>query len=177
MKRRAILYVTETEEKRFDNYLFHGRLPFIPTSLPPMPDFTDRGKRRADYSVADAFALRVMMDFTDGGGVDVDAALHAAGNALRAIEGRTADVHVGDVYLVLTQERPIDSVPAPRQLFAATLAEIPAIITDKTAPEETRRVVLVNASAASRFVIERAREFGTVAENDPRPAWEMGAVY
>jgi len=176
MKRRAVLYITDCEEKRFDNYHFHGRLPFI-VNQPLFPDESERGKRRADYSVADAFSLRIMMDFTDGGGVDVDAALYAAGNACHKIKYRADDAPSGDVYLVLVQERPIDSVEAPRQLFAATLEDIPAIIAEKTAPEETRRVVLVNASAASRFVVDRAREFGTVAENDSRPAWEMAEVY
>ena len=177
MKRRHLLYITDCEEKRFDNHFFNGRLPFTPKSLPVFPDESERGKRRADYSVADGFALRVMLDFTDAGGVDVEAALYAAGNAWHKIKGRADDAPSGDVYLVLVQERPTDAVEAPRQLFAVTLAEIPAIIADKTAPEETLRVVLVNASAASRFVMERAREFGTVAENDFRPAWDLAEVY
>lgn len=177
MKRRAVLYITDCEEKRFDNYLFHARLPFIVKSLPLFPDESERGKRRADYSLADAFALRVMLDFTDGGGVDVEAALYAARNAWGKLYGRADDAPPGDVYLVLVQGRPTDANEAPRKLFAVTLADIPAIIAAEAAPEETLRVVLVNASAASRFVMERAREFGTVAENDFRPAWDLAEVY
>jgi len=182
MKRRAILFVTDCEEKRFDTLLFRRQLPFVPAPLPMDLDLTDplgdRAKRRADYSIADAFLLRLMLDFMDQGGVDVESARYAANNALGRI-GAVADVPgQGDIYVAHVAEKRIPGEDFnPMQLFACRLADLERILSERTDPDQVRRITLVSASAASRFVLARAAEFDLFPEHDTRPAWDMGGVF
>jgi len=179
MKRRAILYATDCEEKRFDNYLFRKQLPFDPAPLPEHIDLnSDRGKRRAEYSVANAFELRLMLDLTDQGGIDVESAQYAAGNAVRKLRWVSGEPTGDDLYIALVTEVPLPGEDFTRkQLFACRLADLHLVLADNTEPDQVRRVTLVNASAASRFVLARAGEFGVFQEHDARPAWDMVEVY
>ncbi|MDF3606212.1 hypothetical protein PE067_08750 [Paracoccus sp. DMF-8] len=172
MKRRAILYSADCEEKRFDGYYFRNQLPFVP-ELPLSGEKDDaHTRRRAEYSLQDAFLLRLMMEFVDHGGVAIDAAQYSAGNAFHHLA--LASERVGrdhDVWLVFIQNRPGELDFAPRALCAGCLDEIPALIRDKSDPSDPPRVVLVNASGASRFVLNRADEFGILREGEARPVW------
>lgn len=172
MKRRAVLYVADCEEKRFDGYYFRKQLPFVP-ALPLDSEEDDaRARRRAEYSLLDAFLLRLMMEFVDHGGVEIEAAKYAAGNAFHHL-GNASERNGGgdDIWLAFFQSRPGELDFAPRALGAGNLDEIPALIRGKSDPSDPARVVLVNASAASRFVIDRAAEFGITREWENRPAW------
>lgn len=180
MKRRAVLYVTDCEEKRFDMYLFRQQLPFTPAPLPSHVDeASERGKRRADYSLMDAFLLRLMMDIIDHGGLDVEAATYVAGNIrhrlIMASERLASDQ---DVWIGYLQNRPNAEMDFVfRQLFAGSLEEVPEAIRERSEPNDPPRVVLINASAASRFVIDRADEFGVTVEREPRPVWMIEQTY
>ncbi|MCW1931733.1 hypothetical protein [Pararhodobacter zhoushanensis] len=177
MKRRLVLEVTQCAEKRFDNYHFHKNLPFIapePSSFVSVN--SDGSKRRADYSARDAFDLRMMMEFTDNGGVDVNSAKYAASNAWRKLLTASERAPTSDLYLVLVQERPVEGFQ-PRQLFAGTLDEVPALIAENTAAEAVQRIVLVNASEASRFVVSSLKHFGVISDEDQRPAWLLDDAF
>jgi hypothetical protein len=182
MKRRALAYVTDCEDRRFDTYLNRGQLPFRPAPLPLDVDIEDptgpRARRWADYSVRDAFLLRLMLDFVDVGGVDVESGLYTARNA--RIEAAAEAAGGADIYVAHLQERPVevegDDIRG-QQHFAGRLVDLPEWLAARTDPDSVQRITIVNASAASRFVLARAAEFDLFPEHDTRPAWEMGAVY
>ncbi|WP_420345000.1 hypothetical protein [Paenirhodobacter sp.] len=178
MKRRAILYVADCEEKRFDGYYFRKQLPFVP-DLPLDSEADDaRARRRAEYSLSDAFLLRLMMDFVDDGGVEIDAAKYSAGNAIRHLHRASERLNADqDIWLAFLQNRPGELDFAPRALCAGSLDEIPGLIREKSDPSDPPRVVLVNASAASRFVVNRADEFGITRNSENRPVWLIEETY
>ncbi|SDX21403.1 hypothetical protein [Roseicitreum antarcticum] len=177
MKRRAIIYLADCEEKRFDNYLYNDRLPFFVTSLSELHDpESEKGKKRADYSVCNAFELRMMLEFTSDGGIDVESARHAAENAAFKLAYAFQDQPDTDVFVALVQFRKFEDL-TPRAIFVGTFADIAAQIAEKTDAPEVQRVVMVNASEVSRFVLPRAVEFDLINEYDPRPAWVMDGIY
>lgn len=180
MKRRAILYITECDPKRFETLLFRKQLPFVPAPLPLHVEAdAEQVKRRADYSVSNAFALRLVMDFADQGGLSLEAALYAGRNAVRKLDlvANGADP-ARDVYIVHVAEFALEGEDGdPMQIFACHLDDLAAVLAEKTDPAQVRRITLVNASATSRFVLGRAAEFGLFPDHDTRPAWQMAEVF
>lgn len=179
MKRRAILYVVDCEEKRFDGYQFREQLPFVPAPLPmfPAPE-SERGKRRADYSLKDALALRLMLELNNHGGIAVEAASYAAGNSHHHLVLASERSEGSDIWLAYLQNDPTEECDfVIRALCAGTLDELPNLIRAKADPEQMPRVTILNASAASRFVKKRAAELDVGDESDDRPIWLLPDAY
>lgn len=179
MKRRAILYVVDCEEKRFDGYQFREQLPFVPAPLPThITSESDRGKRRADYSLYEALSLRLMLELNNHGGIAIEAATYASGNARHHLVMASERGGDADIWLAYLQNDPTEECDfVLRALCAGTLDELPDLIRDKSDPDQPPRVTIINASAASRLVAQRAGEFDVGEELDARPIWLMPDVY
>ncbi len=166
MKRQALLMVTGCDLKRFEGYHFRKQLPFTPAPS-PIDGRTDPANRRADYSMQDALSLRLMLDLVEAGGISIDAAKYAAGNALRHLRRASQVAAPGaDIWLVYAQDRETtvssEETIIPRHVKACVLDKLPELIGELQHPE-LQFVTMVNASRASRYVYEQALAEGILA--------------
>lgn len=86
MRRKAFCVVADIEPRRFDTMLTRGQVPF-----------SKKEEGWGQYSLDDAFRMRLMLDLIDNGGCEIEPAVAAMYFALRT--------HWLDTY-PLTRERP-----------------------------------------------------------------------
>lgn len=172
MKRKQLLYVTECNERRFDTLHMRDQLPFLKT----------RG-RWAEYSVEEAFRLRVMLDLigSEGqadplGGLGHKAALSITNNALSKYhslrgaimleEFAEADWWIGvtifeEVNASGERLRYADWFIGPLQNLSSHQHAVIEKARKNGEPENIPvRTFVVNASRAARFVLDRAEKIG-----------------
>lgn len=182
MKRKDLLAVSACTNKRFDNLALRKQLPFIPVPVPGLVDpQSERGRKMADYSLEDAFRLRLMLDLVENQGLNLDAAQYAARNAGTALRrdfyGANLDIDGPDIWLVFAQYRPTASGLVPRMLKGATLADMSRLIMEEINPDEARQelafIVMVNASAISETVTANALAEAVISADcfDFKPLW------
>lgn len=182
MKRKAFLAIAGCTVKRFDNMQLRDQLPFRP-QFGPGADAPQAEYAQADYSVMDAFRMRVFLDAAENKGLSVEAAKYIAGNCdryLRPVSARATPDGAGeDLWIFYAQGRPYASADTgeqmtPRTLGAGTLASLPAFMAEKVDRHENQFLVLINASLASLYVLAAALKSGVI-EGDADPiqhVWE-----
>jgi len=166
MKRKAFLTIAGCTVKRFDNMQLRDQLPF----RPQFGAFGEDAKAeyaQADYSVMDAFRMRVFLDAAENKGLSVEAAKYIAGNCERALRGASAVGGDGDLWIFYAQGRafqPEDGGDAitGRTLGAGTLDTLAEFVAAKVDRDETQFLALINASLASRHVLGSAVKAGLI---------------
>jgi len=172
MKRKEFLEIAGCTVKRFDNMRLRDQMPFTPK---PGGVSDDPEGKHADYSILDAFQLRIFLDAIENKGLPADTATYIAGNCIHHLRAASERVGQGgdELWVFYAHGRPFrfsdtGETMTPRRLGAGTLAELPAFVRDKLSPEETQFIALVNASVASLFVLVAALKADVIVEDaDP----------
>lgn len=175
MKRKNLLTVAACMNKRFDNLALRDQLPFETTPL------TAKGRQHSDYTLPQAFQLRVMLDLLENQGLSLEVSQYVAGNCLRHLREATERYGYEDIWLVFAQDRQTTSGDAAglvnRMLKATTLADLPRLIEEEIQPEDHRYevalIALVNATAISQFVTIQALANAVISADsfDFEPLW------
>ncbi|SEC27604.1 hypothetical protein [Rhodobacter sp. 24-YEA-8] len=167
MKRKDLLKITGCDAKRFENYHWRDQLPFVAApeaGIEKDPDYQIE-HRRAEYSISDAFQLRVFMDASENNGLSIEAAKYIAGNCIRHLQNaeETVAPDAGDMWIFYAQGyRQVfpDTGEGwtPRYLKAGCLQDLSTFIGQEVAGEEVQFVALINATSASARVLAAAFE-------------------
>lgn len=176
MKRKQLLYISDCNEKRFDTLQTREQLPFYKT----------RG-RWAEYSLEDAFRLRLMLDLIGGeapsdplGGLSHKTALSITQNTLSKhsiLQGETAleDLAEADWWIGVNicEETDVRQIrhryavwfSGPLEVITSSLSNVvTADSQEDGSGEKSIRAFFVNASNAARFVLVRNAKY--VADNN-----------
>lgn len=162
MKRKDLLAAAGCSNKRFDNLALREQLPFRPLPIPGLVDpQSDKGRKLGDYSLRDAFQLRLMLDLVENQGLSLDVARYIASNSARhLIRASERYGDSPDIWLVFAQNRPDAAGNGMRTLKATTLADLPRLIEADLQPDEYRQglafIAMVNATTVSEAVAANA---------------------
>lgn len=167
MKRVALLYCTAIDVTRFNVLKQRQQMPFtVPVG--------DESSRWADYSLHDAFALRLMLDLIGGEGGDgiqrvgvvPSFACGIVDNLLCRFERdplTTMEPGLwGAVAIMEEPASPEGGALRYTDWFAGKLEDLPAWLAARSANSGAVpvRIFTVNVSRAAQFVRERAHELG-----------------
>jgi hypothetical protein len=168
MKRAGIAFCADVNPRRFDLYLQRDQLPFD-TKTPP-----------AHYSLAEAYELRLFLNLLEAGSVSVEEArnLVVSGTGSLMVHPLNALYGEPDLWVAAVLIRyPMKAEGDGAETFGwhtffvgGHLSEIAAKADEKVStfyPEaQLVRVITANASAAAKFVRQRAGELGLPEAED-----------
>jgi len=164
MKRSGIAFCVNLDPRRFDHYVYRDQLPFPAKEAP------------AQYSLAEAFALRVFLDAIEEGGVSIELAQHIATSGPGRLLVHPLNQKPGEADLwvgaALIRDPDLGEGDAALHSFtvAGTLAELVTQAEARAAEHGPQanliRLVTVNASRAARSVRSRANEMGLPEARD-----------
>ncbi|MDO9639167.1 MAG: hypothetical protein Q7J44_11560 [Pseudotabrizicola sp.] len=174
MKRAAIAFCVDVDPRRFDHYVFRDKLPF-PAPVPP-----------ANYTLENAYDLRLFLDLMTQGGVSMDQAseIVASGTDKLMVHPLNQNPGAADLWVgaALIHDPDLGEGNDAFHTFfvAGTMIEL-AVDAEATAKEygdksRLMRVIAANASAAARLVAARAHEMG-LPEAADIPQIETRAAY
>lgn len=171
MRRKGLLAVTGCNDSRFNSLSAREELPFV-----------SAGTWR-EYSLENAFELRLMLNLVDGAGASLDMARYIVGNSVRDLQLRdfphplnfpqsSGDLWVGAA-IVSSNDSIEGGVRFHRIHFGGLLPDaIPTAESAKLWDGETIvGVVMANASEAAREVRKIALEIGLPEGGDHSPIW------
>lgn len=179
MRRSGLIYCADCTAPHFKALRARGQLPFS--------TFDDDITGWQNFSLADAFQLRLMLDFTEQDGIGNDLARYAV------IEGtgRRLSMHPlnyprsqGDMWAaVALVELPISDSDAQdtgdRTTYFALggrLEDLPRLVAERIENHffgsQLVRIVAANASRAAHFVRRRAHALGLPEGDDFTPVWK-----
>jgi hypothetical protein len=170
VKRKGLLLVTGCAEKRFDTLNNREQLPFS----------TGAG-RWADYSLDDAFRLRVMLTAVDQAGLNLENGLYLAVSGVGKLSMHPLNYpeSYGAMWVaVCTVTEPDPEVKETHWRFAVAgrqedLAGLAAAHIDRNhLGSKLVAMVAVNASEAALHVRDAARDIGLPESDDYSPVWE-----
>ncbi len=164
MKRAGIAYTADVDARRFDLLLQREQLPF-PAKTPP-----------TQYSLVEAFELRLFLDLIEQGGVSIDVARDVVVGGVNAMLVHPLNQTAGEADLwagvAMIRDPEMGEGPASWHSFAVagTLANLSAAAEARTQEHGPQaqlvRLIAANASAAARFVRRRAHEMGLSEAQD-----------
>lgn len=170
MKRAAFLHCVGIGAPRFKLLKQRDQLPFAPDSAYYFPD--SDGKH-ADYTLSDAFLLRVFLDATENKGLSIEAAKYIAGNCMwhlrttaDAMPAQTADLWIFYAQGHVQQLDDSGEFWTPRHLGAGRLEDLAQFVNEKLPAAETQFITLINATMASARVLAAAFERGVIIPDD-----------
>lgn len=181
MKRKDFLKISGCTVKQFDNMQARGHLPFRPKFGSVLED-QQREFAHADYSVMDAFRMRVFLDASGNRGLSAEVAKYIAANCDRHLRAASAKVQSAeDLWIFYAQERPSSADDTGQKIVGRTLSaglleDLPEFVA-QMAMEEIQFLALINASRASHDLLlcaVAARVLGDGC-NFARPVWECEA--
>ena len=170
MKRKGLLAITGCGDKRFETFGTRDQLPFPATT----------GKWN-DYTLEDAFRLRLMIETLDHAGGDIETALYLAGNGPRKLPMHPLNYpsSEGEMWVAagkVTEPNNADDETHSRFTVAGRLQDISPKVRDivKRDFEGSKVVALVciNVSAVADHVRQEALDFGLPEGNDYTSVWE-----
>lgn len=177
MKRKDLLQIAGCSVKRFDNMQLRGHLPFDsnpgPENAFKVPD-ADRSKQ-ADYSLENAFQLRIFLDAVENKGLSVEVAQYIAQNCLHVLRRAKSGSDVGEetIWLFYAQER-----GAPGKVMGAgPMSALEDFLQTKADPDNAQFIVLMNASMASAIVIAGGLNAGIFIPDDEPMGNVWGRTY
>lgn len=182
MKRKDLLKITGCDAKRFENYHWRNQLPFIAAPQPDSkgdPDYQVE-MRRANYSLRDAFQLRVFMDVSEKDGLSIEAAKYIAGNCIHhlqmaseAARSRKSDMWIFYAQGHVTRFEGSGERWTPRALGAGRLEDLSAFV-EKISAEGNRFITIFNATMASARVLGAAMVSNMIVPDDEpvKPLWD-----
>lgn len=178
MKRAGIAFCAGIEARRFDVLAQRDQTPFA-VAVPPK-----------QYTLENAYQLRVMIDLIRDGGIDLETAALIVNGATEklAIHPLNQPESGGDLWIgrALVTMAKGDSTDIFYDYVGGFLPELfeqaQALVAEKYDPAEKPELVridMVNASQAARQVRERAKDLGLPEGEDfsliftdkPLPAW------
>jgi len=181
MRRAALLYCIDIDVPRFKVLRAREQFPIVVG----MND--DAESRGANYTLDDAFRMRVTLDMIgDGEGNAPALAPSIASSVVVSLMGQfcVKGRHPLDILapqdlwggVVVFEDQSADPIPRYDQSFAGDLSDIPSYIADfllrwpehKTVPV---RLIMVNVSRAARFVRQRAADLGIPESLESYPDW------
>lgn len=183
MKRAAFLACAGTDAPRFKLLKSREQLPFTPKLGPRLED-QEAELAHADYSLFNAFQMRVFFDASDNKGISIDAAQYIARNCARHLwDSSERNKSTGDMWIFYAQGRPYrfpdtGEYMTPRTLGAGTLDELASFIETKISLAETQFITLINASMVSDHVLAAAFKAGVIVGGDEpiKHVWEREYV-
>lgn len=164
MRRNKLLEIADCEAERFNSMRRRDQLPFLRMVAP-----TEDGTKWGEFTLHEAFVLRLMLDLIDEGGVGIDPARAIIMTAVNPTNMPThplqaaadaPDIWAAGVWLKDDDE----TEPFRFHIFGVTghFSELEAKMHDLRntycGGKEPVRVVAVNASRAARFVWAKALE-------------------
>lgn len=166
MRRNKLLEISDCEAERFNSLRRRDQLPFQ-RMVAPIEDASKWG----EFTLHEAFALRLMLDLMDEGGVGIDPARAIIMTAVNPTNMPThpfqADANSPDIWAAGVWLKEDDEAePSRFHIFGVTgpFSELEEKMHDVRNTycrgKEPVRVVAVNASRAARFVRDRALEHG-----------------
>lgn len=142
MKRAALLSLVDLEATRFNLLRQRDQLPFIGASE------NERGWQ--EFSLQDAFKLRMMLDLMEGTGLgpaEAKSVLHGAISSIGFAAETTPDLWFGEF-------------AKPNGEFGGHFGSLSQLADRLDQPSRASRIILVNASRAARAVLARAADLG-----------------
>lgn len=177
MKRKEFLKLTGCNVKQLANLKMRKNLPFVPNTGGHLYD--DEGKQ-TDYSLLDAFQMRVFLDASENKSLPLETAQYIAGNCLHHLRfggGNTVSAE-DDLWIFYAQGYQTKFADngetwTPRKLGAGRLQDLAAFVANKLPREETQFLVSLNANLASDNVLAAAIEHGILVLDDKplEPIW------
>lgn len=165
MKRRDLLAISGCSVKKFDNLRVREHVPFNYASL------NDPEGKQTDYSIVDAFQLRIFLDASENKGLPAEAATYIGGNCVRHLRNaHDPKMPDADLWIFYAQGRPYQfpdtgEFMTPRALGAGTLADLPAFVETKITDADNQFLVLINATFASTLILVGALKAGLIEDN------------
>ncbi|MEM6677324.1 MAG: hypothetical protein AAF675_05580 [Pseudomonadota bacterium] len=178
MRRAGLLHITDCPLERFNSLRRRGQLPFFDDSKGE--ERSDQLSKWQDFSLEDAFNLRLLMDLMDAEGVAHSEADYVVGNALRNLSMHPLNYPSshGEMWVaggVLTDPGGSSEKGFWRFHIAGRFGDLPGLAEGQMAgfpDSQLVRLTSVNASRAADFVRDKARELGLPEGDDYSQVWE-----
>lgn len=164
MKRKMLLDLSMCSTKRFDNLSSRGQLPYIQKRLAGgISHDSEKGQKMAEYTLQEAFQLRVMLNLIDNQGLSIETARYIAGNCISKLlfaeDGYLCDP-ASQPWLICVLEKPVEGSQAGRMLHAVSMNKMALKIYDDVKSEHLAFAVLVDAKAISDQIFQKSEELG-----------------